>query len=357
MSRRGRAHKKRLVGWGLAYLVVVLCAFGLLRLSREQAVPVFGPASPAPHPVRRWMPFSGWRQLLEAGFPYLVYSRSPSQAAADWPGQALRLVAGIRMGDAKSVLDAEIPVLASARLDLYLPGPDPDSAIPTVIVGLPPGIAGGETLVAFRPKTVQVGIYHTHARESFLPELGPRYRHPEDAHTDDVDISVVRLGREIASVLQTEYGIGTVHSLEIHDLAGRVGAYIRSELTASRILREYPTVQLLLDVHRDSQTRAHTTAMVDGVSMARVMVVLGTEHPNWRNNYEVAKDFLGRLEVLYPGLTIGIYPKPGRYNQQLSAGALLLEVGGVENTMEECLRTAAAIAKVVAQMVGWKGEP
>lgn len=355
MSRRRRVHAKRLKRLGLAYLVVISISFGLLQLEMERAVPVFGP-TPAPgHRVGQWVSLSGWKGILAAGFPHLAYADLPRRTSLAWPDQVLMWVAGIRTGDTKSVLDAEIPALTPLRLDLYVAGPATPTDLPEVTVRLPPGTASGEQPALAHPSPVLVGIYHTHGREAFLPEMGPGYRFPEEAHTDNLEVTIMRVGREIARLLQEQYGIGVVHSPEIHDIPGRVGAYVRSAVTASRMLREHPTIQLLLDVHRDSQVRAHTTATVNGVSMGRVMLVLGTENPGWRDNYQVAKDFLGRLEAAHPGLTIGIYTKPGRYNQHLFARALLIEVGGVENTMEESLRSAAAIARVVAEMVGWGG--
>lgn len=353
MTRRGRVHAKRLRKLGLAYLVVISISFGLLQLEEERAVPVFGPIPAPAHRVGQWITLRGWKGILAAGFPHLAYADLPRRTSLAWPDQVLTWVAGIRTGDTKSVLDAEIPALTPLRLDLYVAGPRIPGGLPEVTLGLPPGMAAGtDQPVLAPPRQVLVGIYHTHGREAFLPEMGPRYRFPEEAHTDNLEVTIMRVGREIARLLQEQYGIGTVHSPEVHDIPGRVGAYVRSAVTASRMLREHPTIQLLLDVHRDSQVRAHTTATVNGVSMGRIMLVLGTENPGWRDNYQVAKDFLGRLEAEYPGLTIGIYTKPGRYNQHLFARALLIEVGGVENTMEESLRSAAAIARVVAQMVG-----
>lgn len=213
-----------------------------------------------------------------------------------------------------------------------------------------PNAAGAE------PPEILVGIYHTHSRESFLPEISPRPSSFDDAHTSDQSKSVVRIGEEIANVLNSKYRIGAVHSKVACDEEGKLGAYVKSLAVAQDLLKRYPTIKMLIDVHRDALPRDATTIKVGGVEYARVMLVLGTDrrlpHPNWRKNFEVALKFVRNMEARQPGIVIGIYPKYDRYNQHLIPGAMLLEIGGVENTMDECLRTSQLVAEIIAGMVG-----
>ncbi|HHY39240.1 MAG TPA: stage II sporulation protein P [Clostridia bacterium] len=206
------------------------------------------------------------------------------------------------------------------------------------------------------PKEILVGIYHTHSRESFLPEISPRPSSFDDAHTSDQSKSVVRIGEEIASILNSRYRIGAVHSKVACDEEGKLGAYVKSLAVARDLLKRYPTIKMLIDVHRDALPRDATTIEVGGVKYARVMLVLGTDrrlpHPNWRKNFEVALKFVRNMETRQPGIIIGIYPKYDRYNQHLLPGAMLLEIGGVENTMDECLRTSHLVAEIIAGMIG-----
>jgi len=171
-------------------------------------------------------------------------------------------------------------------------------------------------------------------------------------------ITVVRVGEEMASALRG-LGIGVVHSREVHDREGKLGAYVRSLPTAQRMLAENPTIRVLLDIHRDAQRRSETTIEFGGQTLARVMVVLGTDqslsHPNWKENYAFALRLVRAMERRVAGLSSGIFPKMYRYNQHLRPGALLLEVGGVENSLEECLRTARVLARVLADMAS-RGE-
>ncbi|MGE5542635.1 MAG: stage II sporulation protein P [Bacillota bacterium] len=261
-------------------------------------------------------------------------------------------VFGLKVGP-PGLLAGGIPVMGYGRLDVYMSPPvsgsgqvPADPAI-TAITRMPPAEA-----VTPWPGGPAVGIYHTHARESFLPELpDANVMRPDDAHTEDLRYTVVRLGQEIASTLNTTHGVGAVHSTVVHDDDGKLGAYIRSEATVSRILQDYPSVGILLDVHRDSQPRELTTVEFGGLTYARVMIVLGTDNPGWKKNEEFARQLLAEMQAKCPGISLGVYPKPGQFNQHYCPGGLVLEVGGVENTLEECLRTSRVIAEGVAGLI------
>ncbi|MGE5485568.1 MAG: stage II sporulation protein P [Ignavibacteriales bacterium] len=265
---------------------------------------------------------------------------------------AVLAVFGLKVGP-PGLLAGGIPVMGYGKIDVYMDPPvargEPGPAEPavTAITRMPPASA-----VTPWPGGPVVGIYHTHARESFLPELPEaNVMRPDDAHTEDLRYTVVRLGQEIASTLNTAYGIGAVHSTVVHDDDGKLGAYIRSEATVSKILQDYPSVGILLDVHRDSQPRELTTLEFRGLTYAKVMIVLGTDNPGWKKNEEFANQLLAAMQAKYPGISLGVYPKPGQFNQHYCTGGLVLEVGGVENTLEECLRTSRVIAEGVAYLI------
>lgn len=331
------------------YLLVAVISIGLLHWGRDEpSLPAFSPRQERDHDTwGRWQQGVNWQRVLEYEFFYSI-ERFQDHLLRAWLDSTLRWVSGMRLGDVRSLLDVQLPVLAAIPFDQYLPASVGDVMPGSVLLNLPPGSAVVEP-PRVEDVPLRVGIYHTHARESFLPELG--LDRGADAHTNDMDITVVRIGQELASLLSHTYGIGVVHSTEVHDADGKVGSYIRSENTVKRMLKEYPGLLFLFDVHRDSALRPQTTTTIEGETMARVMILLGTQHDGWRDNYAVAKNFIEIMESLYPGLSIGIYTRQSRYNQHLSSGALLLEIGGVENTMEECLRTAQALAEVIARMV------
>ena len=200
-------------------------------------------------------------------------------------------------------------------------------------------------------------VFHTHGTESFMPDLFPD---PEDrarvdknrrAFTYDLDMTTVRLGAELAQRLEGE-GIGVIHMKSLFDFLGRPGAYQRALPALRRALERYPSIVALVDLHRDA---SGTVTMVDGQPVARILIVIGTdrrlENPNWQENLEFARDLLTRMESLYPGISRGVYLKEYRYNQHLIQPSIILEVGGADNSLTECLRTVSLLAPVLADLI------
>lgn len=299
------------------------------------------------------------KALLRAGFPVLGAREAvPASRTVIEPqsvvNAVIRALAGFDVREPKSLLRAELPILTFVDEPITLP---PYAAPPVPEGELPPT---GPPPPAVRPVVVGdkplVGIYHTHARESYLPALpAATGLRPGDAFSNDPAINMVRVGQALAAAL-AERGIGTVHSAQMHDLDGRLGAYVNSLATAQTILREYPSIKVLLDLHRDSQLRSETAVEIGGRTYARVMVVVGfgsgqMPQPHWHENMALARKLVAALEQKYPGISRGIFPKNQRYNQHVSPGALLLEIGGVENSLDEATRTAYALADVLAGMV------
>lgn len=208
-----------------------------------------------------------------------------------------------------------------------------------------------------------VFIYNTHNRESFLPHL-PDVSSPDGAHHGEVNITMVseRLQQALA-----EKGIGSV--VDETDIVGEVlvekgweywQSYDASREVVSQAFSQNQNLKFAFDLHRDSIAREHTTKDIDGESYARIMFVIGEDNPAFEKNYQLAKTLHEGIEEKYPGLSRGVVPqggagKNGVYNQDLSENALLMEVGGVDNTLEEAYRTAEAIADVFSDYY-WDAE-
>jgi len=204
---------------------------------------------------------------------------------------------------------------------------------------------------AAKRKTVL--IYHSHNRESWLPELGEGAK---NAESDKINITLV--GRRIAERLE-EAGIGTVHSdvdypSTVKEYRWEL-SYKYSKETVVEAMAEHDGLAWLLDIHRDSQPRGYTTASIGGKDYAQVYFIIGKGNPDWRRNEAFAAEIHRLLEQRYPGISRGIWGKDasngnGEYNQSLSPHSLLIEIGGIENTLEECYRTADALAEVLAEI-------
>ncbi len=206
----------------------------------------------------------------------------------------------------------------------------------------------------------QVLIYHTHATESFAPYDGDSYDNRYNWRSTDNNNNMVAVGAVMAQTLR-EHGIGVVHDTDQHDYPSYNGSYANSYRSIKRYLQQYPTIKVVLDLHRDAIEReggliVKPTAVINGEKYAQLMIVSNCDDdsgllPNWQQNLSFAAAFCSRIEQEAPGLTRPILFSYRKYNQQLSSGALLLELGSHANTLEEAERTAKAAGDALAGLL------
>ncbi|SDI85198.1 stage II sporulation protein P [Alteribacillus bidgolensis] len=197
-------------------------------------------------------------------------------------------------------------------------------------------------------------IIHSHSRESYLPELEEG---TEVAFHPEVNITLVgeRLGKELE-----KRGISTqVNKTDIEQKLHENGwdfpqSYDVSREVLQEAISQNEELELFFDLHRDSQTRDVTTVTINGETLARTMFVIGENNPDYEKNLEMATDLHNKLEENYPGLSRGVITKGGsgsngRYNQDLSENSVLVEMGGMENNLEETYRTTEILAEVISE--------
>ena len=182
-------------------------------------------------------------------------------------------------------------------------------------------------------------IYHTHTTESFKPTSGKNF-------TEDLEFTVAKLGDELATILLETYGIPVVHNNIIHDIP-RSTSYEKALPTVKSLLEENPDTKILIDLHRDGVDRKISTASIDGQNMGRILFVVGSRHPLWQENYKKALFLHDVLEEMAPGISRGVRERPLVYNQHVHPGALLIEVGGHENSLEEVQRVLPVLARAI----------
>ena len=206
----------------------------------------------------------------------------------------------------------------------------------------------------------QILIVHTHGSEAYTPDGSDVYT-PSDNNTRTLDnnYNMVRVGTEMEKVF-TEMGLGVVHDTTLYDYPQYNGAYDRSAQAVKAYLEQYPTIRIVLDVHRDALigedgTVYKAVTTVDGTSTAQVMLVLGSseggEHPNWMENLTLACKIQNGLNTLYPTLARPMTLRSSRYNQQLCPGSLLVEVGTHGNTLQEALAAARPFARAAGRVL------
>jgi len=297
------------------------------------------------------------------------------------------LVTSIHPGDLRSLLGRELPGLLTiddARIvvagkgmtldQLYVEYP----TVPREEIEVPPVSQTGEggkeqeeqadnKTPPAEPKPAANGkklvfVYHTHNRESFISET------KQDKGANQVDHptrNITLVGRKLGEALK-ERGIGTeVNTDDIYQKLLNQGlkyplSYAESLKVVKAAAQRNRELNYFFDLHRDTAPRKQTTTVIKGKTYARILFVIGKRNKNHEQNEQFAKELHALMEKKYPELSRGVIEKGakadhGEYNQSVSPGSLLIEIGGTENTLQECYNTAEALADVFAEYY-WQAE-
>lgn len=192
-------------------------------------------------------------------------------------------------------------------------------------------------------------ILHTHATESYTRQ-GEAYTETSAFRTLDEDYNMLSIGAYVAELLAKQ-GITAIQDRELHDYPSYNGSYVDARGSIQEYLETYPTIQLVLDLHRDAagtgRNQLRTLAQVEGETTAQLMLVMGTNYDTWEKNLSLALKLHARLEAQAPGITRRLCLRPQRFNQDLCPGGLLVEVGAAGNTHAEALRAAKHLADAI----------
>lgn len=206
----------------------------------------------------------------------------------------------------------------------------------------------------------QILIMHTHGTEAYTMADGDDYTPSDTARTTDENYNMIRVGEEIKAVFE-EMGLSVIHDTSLYDYPSYTGSYARSLKGIQSYLEEYPTISVVLDVHRDALIGADGTAykvtdtLEDGETVAQVMLVVGSndgglEHPNWEDNLTLAAHIQAAMLALHPGFPRPVNLRSQRFNQHMTSGSLLVEVGTSGNTLQEALAGARKFAQAAGKV-------
>lgn len=206
----------------------------------------------------------------------------------------------------------------------------------------------------------QVLIMHTHATEAYAQDPEAPYPETGVARTTDTNYNIIRVGDEIARIFQ-EMGVNVLHDTTLYDYPSYNDAYSNARAGIEGYLEQYPTIQMVLDIHRDALVDSDGTVykpvlQIDGVKTAQVMLLVGTDDagatfPDWPEHLALAMEIQQEMNSLWPGLARPITLRTARFNQQLTKGSLLVEVGSHGNTLEEALAGARLFARSAAKVL------
>jgi len=280
--------------------------------------------------------------------------------------------------------DARVPVLQTLRAPSLPEQSPPPTAEPAAETVLETTIEGGLriknetgywvdaariladgpglTLPADEP---QILIIHTHASEAYTQAGMDRYAASDANRTEDTQFNVVRIGDELTEIL-TEAGLNVIHDRGIYDYPSYTGSYLRAEAAISQYLESCPGIRVVLDIHRDALGSGDvvykTMAEEEGTVASQIMLLVGTdesglEHPYWRGNLAFALYLQNAAHSAFPTLMRPVSLVSQRYNQQLTPGSLIVEVGSSGNTLREALAAirlfGRAIAPALSDLVMW----
>ena len=205
----------------------------------------------------------------------------------------------------------------------------------------------------------KVLIYHTHSQEEF-----------KDSTPGDTSESIVGVGEYLAELLN-EKGIETIHDTGVYDIIDgkldRSNAYGKAEDAVSAILKENPTIEVVIDLHRDGVAAdTHLVTEINGKPTAKIMFFNGLSrsrtngdieylsNPYIQDNLAFSLQMKLACEEKYPGFTRNIYLRAYRYNLHLMPKSLLIEAGAQTNTVEEMMNAMEVLSEVLCQVLSGK---
>ena len=208
-----------------------------------------------------------------------------------------------------------------------------------------------------KKKGPKVLIYHTHSQEDF-----------KDSKKGDPNTTIMGMGAYLSKILNETYKIETIHHEGVYDLIDgemdRSKAYQLAEKQVAKILKEYPSIEVVIDLHRDGVgSSTHLVTDIDGKQTAQIMFFNGMSrtkangdiaylyNPYIEDNLAFSLQMQIAASKLYPGFTRHIYLKSYRYNLHLKPKSLLIEAGAQTNTVEEMRNAMEALAKVLDECV------
>lgn len=206
----------------------------------------------------------------------------------------------------------------------------------------------------------QVLIMHTHTTETFMDTDTDVYTDAYTSRTRDKNKNMVSVGKIVAERLKAA-GIGVVHDTTEHDYPKYTGSYTRSANTIKNNLKKYPSIKIVLDLHRDAVSsgtdKVKLVTDIKGQKAAQIMIVMGsgtgsvTNHPNWQQNLKLGLKLQQTIENKYPTLARPLSLVSSNYNQNLTTGSLLIEFGTDANALAEVHYSAKLVGDALVSLL------
>lgn len=274
---------------------------------------------------------------------FLLPSPTPAPFAEPRPAAAIDVAALTVKGTASQTHQGTVYIKnsTSAKIDAK------------TVLATDPGIK-------FAASGPRVLIIHSHGSESYNVHGGAWYLTGDTSRDLDVSRNVVRVGDELASILN-DAGIPCIHSTTMYDQPTYSTSYSSALKGLKSYLAKYPSVRVVIDLHRDAlggggAVKYKVVSRIGEETCAQLMFVMGTNvcglsHPNWRKNLAFAARVQQAVLAKYPTLMRPITMSKNRYNQHVTPGSCILEVGTDGNTQEEALAAIRHFGPVLAEVL------
>lgn len=202
----------------------------------------------------------------------------------------------------------------------------------------------------------KVLILHTHATEAYAPENSTVYDITASDRSTDPEKNVIKAGNAICEILNQK-GIETLHDTTLHDYPSFSGSYAHALTAIENYLEQYPSIQIVFDIHRDSivyadNTKARVVTEIDGKPAAQLMFVVGTDqkglyNPNWQENIKNAIHFQDAINRRYPTLMRHINLRRERFNAHTTNASMIIETGSSGNSLSEAVYGLSLAAECI----------
>ncbi len=209
-----------------------------------------------------------------------------------------------------------------------------------------------------KKKNTEVIIYHTHTTETYSKDKDFDYEASGEFRTLDKNANVVRVGEKIKECLEKN-NVGVYHDTEYYDYPSYNLSYSKAGKAILNLLKKYSNAKVVLDIHRDALGTGdqiyRPVVNINGEDTAQILLVVGTNqgglnHPNWRENLKFALKLQQVANEKYPGFCRYVSLRKERFNQQVSNGAIIVEMGATGNTMEEVLRAGELFSEILLEV-------
>lgn len=204
----------------------------------------------------------------------------------------------------------------------------------------------------------QVLIVHTHTTECYMNEERDYYTKSDNTRSTNNQNNMVAVGEVLKDGL-IKKNIGVIHACEQHDYPEYTGSYNRAAATIKKYLQKYPTIKVVIDLHRDSimnddKSKTALVSNINGKKAAQIMLVAGCQDgevsgfENWEENLKLSLKLQQTAETMYPGLTRPILFTARKYNLNITTGSMLIECGTEANTLDQAKYSAELLANALS---------